>query len=399
MSSTHTEELILLKNICKNPTVDALIQAVDHQDIAMYTDAYASLLTVDSECSFAEFLCREILFDDNLFARQAHAGNLRSSVSFAFAHDLMILQNLAKFITGNGSNFFTESGLPAIGYGKDNPLFESNWSDSKSIEKISEFFHKNGYGMFIGHKAFTYSSGTLKPVLNPSDITLSDLKNYESEKQAVLDNVENFVRELPFSDMLLYGDKGTGKSSTVHAVLNFYAETGLRAVEIQKEQLGVINELKETLASLPFKFIIFIDDLSLEERDEKIYSLKASLEGSINAMSSNVMIVATSNRRNILKENFSDRENSVHARDTMEEQLSLSDRFGIKVLFSSTGKQEYLSIIKQLAEDKKMDISEDTLFALAERWAIQKGGRSPRRAKQFIDYAFSCLSKGIQIDF
>ena len=183
----------------------------------------------------------------------------------------------------------------------------------------------------------------------------------------------------------------------MHAVLNKYAHEGLRAVEIPKEQVKEINALKELLAELPLKFLIFIDDLSLEENDEKVTSLKASLEGSMNEMADNVMIVATSNRRHILKENFSDRENSVHARDTMEEQLSLSDRFGLTVLFSSTGKREYLSIIRQLAIDCKLGMDEEKLFSLAERWAIDKGGRSPRRAKQFIDYVFACLSKNSEI--
>ena len=153
------------------------------------------------------------------------------------------------------------------------------------------------------------------------------------------------------------------------------------------------------LVGLPFKFFLFIDDLSLEERDDKVTSLKASLEGSLSEKGSNVMIVATSNRRHILKENFSDRENSVHARDTMEEQLSLSDRFGLTVCFSSTGKAEYLSIVRQLAADRKLEIGEEELFALAERWALVKGGRSPRRAKQFIDYVYACTAKQIPIEF
>ena len=175
-------------------------------------------------------------------------------------------------------------------------------------------------------------------------------------------------------------------------------EGGLRCVEIPKEQICLINKVKEVLSALPFKFILFIDDLSLEERDEKVTALKAGLEGSIHERSANVMIAATSNRRHIVKENFSDRENSVHARDTMEEQLSLSDRFGLTVCFSSTGKAEYLSIVKQLAADARIEIPDEELCSLAERWALVKGGRSPRRAKQFIDYVYSCLAKHIPID-
>ena len=168
---------------------------------------------------------------------------------------------------------------------------------------------------------------------------------------------------------------------------------------MQKDQLSEITALKELLSALPFRFLLFIDDLSLEERDEKVTSLKASLEGSMSATSANVMIVATSNRRHILRENFSDRDNSVHARDTMEEQLSLSDRFGLTVCFSSTGKAEYLSIVRQLAADAGIRMADEELCLLAERWAIVKGGRSPRRAKQFIDTVYACEAKNTEIRF
>ena len=295
--------------------------------------------------------------------------------------------------------FSPAEGMPRILYGEDNPLFGENWDSEQALSRIEDFYRRNGYGIFIGHKAFTFENGQLKPVYNTSSITLSDLKDYEAEKKAVADNTLSFLSGLPYSNMLLYGDKGTGKSSTIHAVLNQYAEKGLRAVEISKDRLKEISDVKEVLAELPFKFILFIDDLSLEERDEKVTSLKASLEGSLSEKGANVMIVATSNRRHILKENFSDRDNSVHARDTMEEQLSLSDRFGLTVCFSSTGKAEYLSIVRQLAQDRKLTLPDEELCALAERWALIKGGRSPRRARQFIDYAYACTAKNIPIEF
>ena len=133
--------------------------------------------------------------------------------------------------------------------------------------------------MFIDNKAFTYEQGQLVPVCNAPDITLDQLKDYEAEKRIVEDNVINFVRGLPYSNMLLYGDKGTGKSSTVHAMLNKYAPAGLRAAELTKDKVGEINEIKGVLAALPYKFLLFIDDLSLEERDEKVTALKAGLKG------------------------------------------------------------------------------------------------------------------------
>lgn len=401
MESYDTDALILLRGVLQDEAVASFVRALQNDDIAAYARAEELLLAEDMQNSFAAYLTHKILCDDNLFARRAFAGTLNNDICQAYSHDLAILQDIAKKADNPSGKvaLAADSGFPSVRYGKDDDVFGKNWGDGESLQKLVNFYRHNGYGIYIGHKAFTFENKTLKPVRNTSDITLSDLKDYEAEKKAIEDNTINFISGLPYSNMLLYGDKGTGKSSTIHAVLNKYAEKGLRAVEIPKDQIKDINAVKEVLVGLPFKFFIFIDDLSLEEHDEKVTSLKASLEGSLTEKGANVMIVATSNRRHILKENFSDRENSVHARDTMEEQLSLSDRFGLTVYFSSTGKSEYLSIIRQLAADRKLKTPQDDLFALAERWALLKGGRSPRRARQFIDFAFACEAKNQPIEF
>ncbi len=198
--------------------------------------------------------------------------------------------------------------------------------------------------------------------------------------------------------MLLYGDRGTGKSSTVHAMLNAYCDKGLRLVELDKNDLPSIKKIKQQLAPLPLRFIIFIDDLTLDEQDERTSALKSAVEGSV-VYAENVMIVATSNRRHVVKESFSDRDNSVHPADSIEEQLSLSDRFGLTVMFSSTDKASYLSIVRQLAEDCNLSILPEQLETLAERWAILNGGRSPRRAKQFVDFVYACEHSGRAIEF
>lgn len=399
MQNRSVSELILLRNVLKDNAIASFFTAVTQDNAAAYAQAYAELLETDEQNAFARRVARTILYDDNLFARRCFSSAENADIRAAYKHDLAILSALVEK-TDRLPPELTEriaNGLPQIRAGENNPLFGKNWNSERALDNIANFYRENGYGIFIGNKAFTFEQGKLVPVRNTSDISLEDLKDYEEEKRAVEDNIVSFTEGLPYSNMLLYGDKGTGKSSTIHAMLNKYAPCGLRAVEIPKEQIQEINALKETLAALPFRFMIFIDDLSLEENDEKVTSLKASLEGSMNEKSANVMIAATSNRRHILKENFSDRENSVHASDTMEEQLSLSDRFGLTVLFSSTGKSAYLSIVRQLAEDRALDIPEDELSALAERWALTKGGRSPRRAKQFIDYIYACKKKNTEI--
>ena len=400
MSKTQTDELILLNNVCKDEAIAALGEAEENGGAAAYARAYALLLESGAEENFASYVTGKILYDDNLFARRACTGELTPNIERAYLHDLAVLQELTQKADAVSESIArTRSAMPAVRSGEAPQPFGAKWASESTLAALRQFYRGNGYGMFIENKAFTYSENALHPVRNTSAVTLFDLKDYEDEKRAVENNVINFVKGLPYSDMLLYGDKGTGKSSTVHAVLNKYAPQGLRAVELQKDQLSEINAVKELLSSLPFRFLLFIDDLSLEEKDEKVTSLKASLEGSMNEKSKNVMIVATSNRRHILKENFSDRDNSVHARDTMEEQLSLSDRFGLTVRFSSTGKREYLSIIKQLAADMRLAIGEEELFSLAERWAIVKGGRSPRRARQFADFVYACLAEKRPIEF
>ena len=398
MPAFNAKKLILLRGVMQDEAVSHFARAVAEDDIDHYAQAYALLLRENMQNNFADYLAHILVRDDNLFARRAFAGKADAAVQAAFVHDLQLFIELAEKADDLPERLEKEvaAGFPKIKKGKAGILHAGRIK--QTVRTLAAYYRKNGYGIFIGNKAFTYENGALLPVRNTSNITLADLKDYEDEKRAVGGNIVSFIGGLPYSNMLLYGDKGTGKSSTIHAMLNEYAEQGLRAVELPKERVTEINEVKDLLCTLPFHFLIFIDDLSLEENDGKVTALKAGLEGSMNEKSSNVMIVATSNRRHILKENFSDRENSVHARDTMEEQLSLSDRFGLTVCFSSTGKKEYLSIVRQLAADAGIPMPEEELFALAERWAISKGGRSPRRAKQFVDYASACTAKNIEIE-
>ena len=398
MPAFDTKKLILLRGVMQDEAISHFARAVAEDDIDHYAQAYALLLRENMQNNFADYLAHILVRDDNLFARRAFAGKADAAVQAAFVHDLQLFIELAEKADDLPERLQKEvaAGFPKIKKGKAGILHAGRIK--QTVRTLAAYYRKNGYGIFIGNKAFTYENGALLPVRNTSNITLADLKDYEDEKRAVGGNIVSFIGGLPYSNMLLYGDKGTGKSSTIHAMLNEYAEQGLRAVELPKERVTEINEVKDLLCTLPFHFLIFIDDLSLEENDGKVTALKAGLEGSMNEKSNNVMIVATSNRRHILKENFSDRENSVHARDTMEEQLSLSDRFGLTVCFSSTGKKEYLSIVRQLAADAGIPLPEEELFALAERWAISKGGRSPRRAKQFVDYASACTAKNIGIE-
>ena len=201
----------------------------------------------------------------------------------------------------------------------------------------------------------------------------------------VVNNTLTLLSGKPAANVLLYGDAGTGKSSTVKAIINEYQTKGLRLIEISKRQVADIPVVIEKLRKNPLKFILFIDDLSFSQENDDLYELKAALEGSVSAKSANVAIYATSNRRHLIKETFSDRQgDDVHRNETMQEMWSLSDRFGLRVGFMAPNKDLYLKIVHELKDMYKVHISDEELDLLAEQYAI--GGRSPRVARQFIEH-------------
>jgi hypothetical protein len=354
------------------------------------SDLLYNLIKNGAESNLFGYLGNAILLDENAFSLSC-AKKLKPSVYLlnAYKSDLKLIVDIYDKLDDNGLFCKGEFLQP----------FEKNHNVDECVKSLTAFYGKYGYGKFIYNKAFIFKDNQLVPIKNTASVTLEELKNYQYEKKVIADNIINFISGLPYSHMLLYGDRGTGKSSTIHAMLNKYYGDGLRIIELNKENMLDIPQIRAEIADNPLKFIIFIDDLSLGEYDEKVSSLKASLEGSISGGTNNAMIVATSNRRHIVKESFNDRENSIHPTDSMSEQLSLSDRFGLTVNFSTTDKNEYLDIIKKLAEDKNIKLDKDKLFSLAERWALVKGGRSPRRAKQFIDLVYSCEVRNIDIEF
>ncbi|MBE6803653.1 MAG: ATP-binding protein, partial [Ruminococcaceae bacterium] len=228
------------------------------------------------------------------------------------------------------------------------------------------------------------------PVKYPDPQRLSQMSGYELERQKVIDNTMALLQNKPCNNVLLYGDAGSGKSSTIKAIVNEYWEMGLRLIEIKKNQLYSLPDVIEELADNPLKFIIFIDDLSFSTNDNDFGALKAILEGGVAGKTDNLAIYATSNRRNLVKENFSDRNgDDIHLQDTIQEIMSLSARFGLKITFSKPDKDLYLSIVENLSMQYNISIDKNELFLSAEAFALRNGGRSPRTAKQFIEYLAS----------
>lgn len=251
----------------------------------------------------------------------------------------------------------------------------------------SENIGKFGYGIYAKNKMFYVDEqNAIAPVHNPDKTRLADLIDYKLERQVIIDNTKALIEGKPAANILLTGDAGTGKSSTVKAVANELWQEGLRIIEVRKDQLRAIPKILDELSANPLKFILFIDDLSFLKDDDNFNALKAVLEGSVTAKSSNVVIYATSNRRHIIKEKISDREgDDVHRNDTLQELVSLSERFGIHVTFSKPNKDTFLHIVHHLADENGIEIESSELDLLAERFALERGGRSARLARQFID--------------
>lgn len=373
-----------------------LLNSAEEYVIGAYSSFYRLVLRAGS---VREHITKSILTNENLFTKSACGGFADDKIIETAKSDLAMLEEIAgitadDIISHIENNEIKEilNTLPKFKSGQAVSPLDTDWEDK--IDDLIEYHKRNGYGKFAKHIAFTWRNGELCPVTSIDPITLNDLKNYEVQRQKVVDNTESFVTGHPANNVLLYGDRGTGKSSTVHALLNEYHNRGLRMIEIPKSTVSELTLIREAIADVPLKFIIYIDDLSFDSNDSSFSELKAALEGSLSGKQANTLIYATSNRRHLIKESFSDRQNEMNLNDIMQEQLSLSDRFGLSITFINPNKAEYLDIVKKIAADRGLNADEEKLCFKAEQWATRRGGRSPRCAKQFIDFAESCINRG-----
>lgn len=396
-------EALCVYDLKNNEVVASLLDLLQNVDSEAVLEKQSEFFRkVTSHNSFKEYLSRLILTDDNAFTKAAAAGKadkLPTAVLNGVKSDLKKLEAVAnispKDIYESVENIDLRQvlkTLPSWQTGESVAPLTEDWENR--IDDLIEYHKKNGYGMYSKYNAFAWRDHSLYPISETDPILLSDLKNYEEQRQKVIDNTESFVNGYPANNVLLYGDRGTGKSSTVHAVLNEYAPEGLRMIEISKSDIPDLTMMREMLSESPMKFIIFIDDLSFDSHDDSFGELKAALEGSLGGRKHNTIIYATSNRRHLIKESFSDRENDINRNDIMQEQLSLSDRFGLSITFINPDKKGYLDIVEKIADDRNLDVDTEHLCAVAEQWATRKGGRSPRCARQFIDYVESCEKRG-----
>ena len=260
-------------------------------------------------------------------------------------------------------------------------------------DTLTEFYKDYGVGKLGLHKAFRVRHGedgaVIEPILNIAHVRLDDLVGYEIPKKKLIDNTEAFVSGRKANNCLLFGDAGTGKSSSIKAIANEYYDRGLRIIEIYKHQFNDLNDVIAQIKNRNYKFIIYMDDLSFENFETEYKYLKAVIEGGLEKKPENVLIYATSNRRHLVRENFSDKEDrrdELHASDTVQEKLSLASRFGVTIFFTSPDKKQFEQIVKTLAVRYGVVMEEEELLAQANKWELAHGGLSGRTAQQFIDY-------------
>ena len=346
----------------------------------------AGLFAADTS-DLSEYIASAVLECENICARRAARGQLSPALEQALDGELRFLEELS----GLGlDDLLDAAGLDAgqkAAYAFL-PRWEAHPTGLAAAYKarLSEM-GQVGYGMFARHHVFMLDGeGRLTPVRHPDPQRLADLPGYEREREKILANTRGLLAGLPANNVLLYGDAGTGKSSAVKAIANEYAPQGLRLVEVKKNQLYLLPDLMDQLAANPLKFILFIDDLSFASNDDNFAALKAILEGSAGGRAGNIAVYATSNRRHLVKETFTDRAgDDLHEADTRQELMSLSARFGLIVTFQRPDKALYSQILLELAKQYQLPIPSDQLITRGEAFAIRAGGRSPRAARQFIE--------------
>lgn len=269
-------------------------------------------------------------------------------------------------------------------------------NDMEFYNVVTEFYKNTGVGMFGLNKAFRICDNVngrfdFKAINNMDNVRLDDLIGYELQKKELIDNTRAFVNGKKANNVLLYGDSGTGKSTSIKAIVNQFYEQGLRMIEIYKHQFKSLSDIISAIKNRNYKFIIYMDDLSFEEHEIEYKFLKAVIEGGVETKPENILIYATSNRRHLIKETWADRndqtnEQDIHHSDTVEEKLSLVNRFGITINYSKPMQKEYVKIVTELAKRSGVKMPEDKLILEAKRWEMRHGGLSGRTAQQFINY-------------
>lgn len=384
--------LSIFSNILKDKVIVNLLGVFSYsakslsEAVLYYSKFLKVLYESPFEGDFSLYLNDLIKHDENVFTKNISAKNpLNENIINAAKKELEILFELSKINSQKIKEVLKkqfENSDEIVN------LLSDFTSDTPVVDygALCSYVEANCYGLYAKYGAFIYTKdNVLEYVEKTDDITFNDLKDYKTQQNTLIENTKLLLNGKVANNILLYGDRGCGKSSSVKAVYNEFKSQGLKIVQILKSNLNNLDKLLDKLSKIPAKFIVFIDDLSFSQDDENLSAVKSALEGALSKRSDNIVIYATTNRRNIVKETFSSREgNEVHLADTIDENASLSDRFGVTLTFLAPNKDKFLEIARKIAQDKNIPIRED-FDIRAERFALLKASRSPRVAQQFIN--------------
>lgn len=423
----RTHELIIYKNLEQEQILNDMTFLMENYNNEYYNEEDLKSLLFACTGSILE-LCVDHGFEGNLWhdyltfllANDENAystsceivGETGGSINKVALHDFSIFKELFDYdfsameaglgvdcvsmildYTGSGTHGSVFNGrirdricalAKSLGQTKDAEEFKAS---------VTQFYKEFGVGKLGLHKAFRVAHDEegvhIVPITKIAHVQLDELVGYESAKKKLIDNTEAFVKGRRANNCLLFGDAGTGKSSSIKAILNKYYDQGLRMIEVYKHQFQDLNDVIAQIKNRNYKFIIYMDDLSFEEFEIEYKYLKAVIEGGLEKKPDNVLIYATSNRRHLIRESFRDKEErdeELHTNDTVQEKLSLVARFGVTIYFGKPAKKEFQEIVRQLAKRNGIEMDEEKLLLEANRWELNHGGMSGRTAQQFIDY-------------
>ncbi len=418
----NIDELIIYRNFEDDDVLRCAVEALNTEDDekrrALMFGAAGRLIELAGIYGFRgnlwhDYLTLLLVNNENTFSRACEMRGIEKSTLKTLAlHDFMVFRELFRCdlsaLTGDSGAMILQTLLDYEAPECSGQAFNKRIRDcicelaerlakSSGIEEfadnIIDFYRCFGVGKLGLHKAFRIDRGesgaVIVPITNIAHVTLDDLVGYESAKKKLTDNTEAFLKGKRANNCLLFGDAGTGKSSSIKAILNKYYDDGLRIIEVYKHQFKDINEIISQIKNRNYKFILYMDDLSFEEFETEYKYLKAVIEGGLEKKPQNVLIYATSNRRHLIKEEFSDRDGwsgDVHKTDTVQEKLSLAARFGVTIYFGSPDKKQFQEIVRELARRDDIKLPEEELLLRANRWELDHGGFSGRCARQFVDY-------------
>ena len=422
---TRTEELMIYRNFEDGRIFEDMIWILDHCEEEeessvlkeMYYETAHGLIEMAGNFGFAgnlwhNYLTYLLVNNENVFSTSCEiVGRIEGTINELVRHDFEIFRALYQFDFGKLDEKLGVTGMQYLrayqnsGSGKQfnqrirdridtlTRELEASVSVEEFMEHMIHFYKEFGVGK-LGNKSFRIShpegkNMEIQPIKNIDHVKLEDLVGYEIPKQKLIDNTEAFVEGRPANNCLLFGDAGTGKSSCIKGIINRYYDQGLRMIEVYKHQFIDLNDVIAQIKNRNYKFIIYMDDLSCEDFEIEYKYLKAVIEGGLERKPDNILIYATSNRRHLVREKFSDKEDrrdDLHSSDTVQEKLSLVNRFGVQIFFCAPSKKEFQNIVRTLAEKNHVVMDEDELLLEANKWELSHGGLSGRTAQQFIDY-------------